>query len=300
MKSSNRRDYNQQLIERGSITFWIDDSVKNSWYQSSSKASKKGRPFVYSDEAVICMQMIRYAYHLPLRQTQGFVASLIKLFGWSLKPISYTQLCRRQKTIKPPQLPKKKEAIVIAIDGTGLKIYGEGEWKVRQHGWAKRRNWRKLHIGIDVETGEIVTQKLTDNHVAENHQIGDLLTGYGGAIKAVLADAGYDQHGSYSAIERYGAKPVIAPNVNPRHPKKRWDKLRKDKPRDVIRWMQEQMGVRQWKERMGYHKRSLVETAFYRFKYILGERLASRLMATQQTEVAIKSNMLNKMIMQKF
>jgi transposase len=297
---SKQKHYNQRLIERGSITFWIDESVKNSWYQSSDHGLKKGRPFKYSDEAIICMLMIRYVYRLPLRQTQGFVASIVQLFGWSLGVVSYTQLCRRQKTVKMPKLPKKNKPIVIAIDGTGLKMYGEGEWKVRQHGWVKRRDWRKFHVGIDVDTGEIVTQKLTDNHVAENHQLNDLLEGYGEDVEAVLADAGYDQHGSYEVIDSYGAKPIIAPNINPKHPKKRWDKLRRGKVRDAIRWMQEQMGVKPWKIAIGYHKRSLVENTFYRFKYILGDRLASRLMTTQQAEVAIKSHILNKMIAQTF
>ena len=288
-------NYNQSLIQRGSITFWFDQSSINNWHLPKQNTKKRGRPRQYSDAAIQCMLVLKYVYRLPFRQTEGLVRSLIACMGLPIQAISYTQLCRRQKTVKLPKLPKSHGPLVVAIDGSGLKLYGEGEWKVRQHGYSKRRNWRKIHLGIDVETQQVVMHKLTDNHTSEHKQLDDLLGSYHGKIAQVLTDAGYDYHNSYEVIQSHGASPIIAPIVNPAHPKKSLKKLRPDKPRDAYHWAQEQIGVKAWKRAVGYHRRSLVETCFYRFKQALGDKLMARNMQSQQVEIAIKSYILNKM-----
>jgi transposase len=298
MKSGSARNesnYNKALVKRGAISLWFDKKSIDNWYSATDKPKKRGRPQIYSDVAVQCMLLLRYIYHLPLRQAQGFVESLIEGMGLPIQAMSYTQLCRRQKTVKLPSLPKSKEPIHIAIDGTGLKIYGEGEWKVRQHGYSKRRDWQKLHIGLEPKTQNIVTLKLTNNHTGENKQLEALLTGYGGPIEDVLTDAGYDYHECYDVIDKYGGVPIISPNINPKHRKKCLKSLRWNKPRDLIRWLQEQLGVERWKELTRYHRRSLVETAFYRFKQCFGGRLMARTFVNQQTEVTLKCLILNKM-----
>jgi transposase len=290
----NWKDYNKALVNRGSITLWIDKKSICSWY-SEEPAVKRGRPCYYSDVAIECMLTVKYVYRLSLRSTQGFMQSILKWMNVSLEAVSYSQLCRRQKHLPKPKLRTLSGAIHLVVDGSGLKVYGEGEWKVRQHGYSKRRDWMKLHLCVDEHSQFIVSAQLTDSHCSEHKQLDKLLSGYAGQIQQVSADAGYDYHESYDVIQRYGATPVIAPNINPQHRKKQLAQLRKDKPRDSVRWLQEQLGVEAWKTLNNYHRRSLVETAFYRFKQLFGATLMARTTANQRTEALLKCSIMNFM-----
>lgn len=289
----NWSKYNRALQQRGAITFWIDKKSLSSWYTKKANG-KKGRPTIYTDIAVQTMLIVKYVYRLSLRSVQGFLNSL----NLPVKPMSYTQLSRRQKTITLPKLPKGNGVLHIAIDGTGLKVYGEGEWKVRAHGYAKRRDWMKLHIGINVDTQEIVCEKLTDNHCAEYKQLNDLLKGFD-QLGDVMTDAGYDYHKSYELIKEHGGSPLISPNCNPKHRAKKLKHLRPDKPRDLYRWIQQVIGLKNWKKLNRYHRRSLVETAFYRLKQLLGDKLMSRTYDAQKTEIGLKCRILNKITVHK-
>ena len=128
-KKCNWNQYNQNLINRGSINFWFSKDVAKKW---KAKKDKKhfGRPFTYSDIAIEIAHTLRFIYHLPLRATQGFISSLLSLFKISIKTPSYTQICRRAKTLKLPMLKTNKRITDVVIDASGLKLYGEGEWKV--------------------------------------------------------------------------------------------------------------------------------------------------------------------------
>src|SRR5690242_15142530 len=152
----NWKEYNCALIERGSLTFWIDEQALINWF-ALEEPKKRGHPFTYSAMAIEFMSILKAVYHLPLRATKGFVLSLMDLLDIDLPvPCSSTLSRRRNKMdVKlPHQL--KREPIHIVVDSTGIKVYGEGEWKVRQHGYTYRRTWRKLHIGLDEATNEIV------------------------------------------------------------------------------------------------------------------------------------------------
>src|SRR5215467_2997327 len=148
--------YNRSLIQRGDITLWCSDDAIGSWILPNE--GKRGRPIMYSDEAILCALMIKVVYRLPLRALEGFLISLLELFGILLPVPSYTQICRRAaslgQTVK--RLSSKKNITDIVLDSSGLKVYGEGEWKVRQHGKSKRRTWRKIHLGICSDSQEIV------------------------------------------------------------------------------------------------------------------------------------------------
>ena len=151
--------YNRALVARGSLTVWIDDCLWKQWYDQ--RPSQRGE-FVYSDQAMEWMLTMRVLFGLPLRQTQGFIQSLLDLMGLALAVPDYSTLSRRQGHLavkKQPDSPASPMHLVV--DSTGLKVYGEGEWKVRQHGWRKRRTWRKLHVGVNEATGEVVAQTLT-------------------------------------------------------------------------------------------------------------------------------------------
>ena len=142
-RKSNWCQYNKSLINRGSITFWFsEDSIKN-W---KAKKDKKhfGRPFLYSDSAILAACTVRYVYNLPLRALEGFLNSIFSILRLPLSAPSYTQICRRAQLLPlPSQLKSKKLLTDLVFDASGLKVYGEGEWKIKTHGTSKRRGWRK-------------------------------------------------------------------------------------------------------------------------------------------------------------
>jgi transposase len=182
----------------------------------------------------------------------------------------------------------------LVVDSSGFKIYGEGEWKVRLHGWSKRRTWRKLHLGVDEATGEIVAAVASEARVSADEALPDIVAQVPGAIGQVSADGAYDKRRCYEAIEERGAQAVIPP----RRDAKIWQHgncvappLQRDENLRAIR----RKGRRRWKEESGYHRRSLAETAFFRCKTIFGPTLRAREFPQQATELFIKAAALNRM-----
>jgi len=106
---------------------------------------------------------LRAVFHLALRQTEGLIGSIIHLLGLTLAVPDHTTLCRRAATLEVPQPRRSGEPIHLLVDSTGLKLCGAGEWLVEKHGAKTRRSWRKLHIGLDAGTGQIVAAALTTN-----------------------------------------------------------------------------------------------------------------------------------------
>jgi len=156
LKQINWKSYNKKLIERGSITFWFPPDVKDRWLNASTGP---GFQKIYSDEAIEVVSMIRFFFKQPLRATQGFTASLMALLGFDLPVPDYSTLSRRMRKleVKLGKLQSKGKNIHVVLDSTGLKVFGEGEWKVRQHGYSKRRTWMKLHLTVDEADGEMLS-----------------------------------------------------------------------------------------------------------------------------------------------
>ena len=149
----NWRDYNSALVRRGSLTLWVEQGAVNKWRDTAAPV-RRGRRRFYSDLAITCALTLREVYGLPLRATQGLVRSVLRLLGADLPAPHYSTLSRRAAAldVKLPRL--STGALHLAVDSTGVKLYGEGEWKVRLHGKEKRRTWRKLHLLIDHTTHE--------------------------------------------------------------------------------------------------------------------------------------------------
>ena len=293
-KVRNWRDYNKALKDRYNITLWISEDAAMAWHPEP--AGRRGTPRIYSDEAIKCCLTIRALMRLPLRGCEGFLESVLPLlwFSWISTP-DYTTLCRRGKTLSV-ELPcvRSGARIDIVVDASGLKIYGEGEWKVKMHGVGKRRTWRKLHIGLDPETGEILAAAFTTADVHDSEMLGEMLSGMDGAVGAVVGDSGYDTRDDYDAITGIRAKAVIPPRKGARI----WRHgNRKDPPhaRDEILRCIRKHGRKKWKQMSGYHRRSLAETAFFRIKTLFGDRLRSRNFGNQATEAFLRLSILNRM-----
>jgi len=290
---NNWPEYNQALKNRFRLTMLISEEVVSGWY--AKRSGKRGAPRRYSDLAIEFVLTLRVLFNLPLRGCEGFAGDVLQLFGFDLECPDYTTLCRRGKVFQV-SLPRQRrsENIWMVVDASGLKIYGEGEWKVRRHGIGKRRTWRKLHIGVNAGTGEIVAGVVTTAGVHDSDVLPALLEGLDGAVEAVAGDGAYDTREDYDAIMSIGAKAVIPP----RKGAKIWRHgNRKDPPhaRDENLRCIRAYGRKKWKEESGYHRRSLAETAFFRLKMIFGDKLRSRDFNNQATEAFLRLSLLNRM-----
>jgi hypothetical protein len=188
----NWTEYNKALANRGSITFWFDEDSIQSWL-NHQKSGKRGKPRTYGNACILAMLMLKSVYHLPQRATYGLVCSLLELMQMDL-PVPHPTILSRRASSLDVALPRQKkgEPLHVLVDATGLKVFGEGEWKVRTHGVSKRRTWRKLHIAMDADTGEILATVATTNYVSDKEVLPILLEQITGEIKQVSGDGGYD------------------------------------------------------------------------------------------------------------
>jgi hypothetical protein len=285
----NWRDYNSALVRRGSLTLWVEESVAGRW-RDSAAPMRRGRRRFYSDLAITCALTLREVYHLPLRSTQGLVSSVLRLLGSDLPAPHYSTLSRRAAAldVKLPRL--SKGPLHLAVDSTGVKLYGEGEWKVRLHGKEKRRTWRKLHLLLDHTTHEAVAASMTEQYVLDRRELPRLLGEVEGEVAEVLGDGAYDFQGCYKAIHARGARSVIPPQARARI---RSGPEFGDRNAAVLRGRE--VGRDEWKKEAGYHRRSLAETAMMRLKTIFSDRLKAREWRRQETELRVRCAALNRM-----
>jgi Transposase DDE domain len=291
----NWSEYNAGLKQRGSLTFWVDEAVLGQWI-IPDLSGQPGASRYYSDLAISTMVTLKAIYRLAGRQCQGFVESIFELMGIDLPVPDHSTVSRRlgQLSIQMPILPKRG-ARHLVVDSTGIKVYGEGEWKTRLHGIGKRRTWRKLHLGIDEATGEILAVVVTTNDFSDGQLLPDLLDQIDDPIVQVSGDGAYDHRACYDELMRRGANAVIPPRKDAviwQHGNRKAPPHPRDQNLRYIR----QHGRKKWKRDSGYHRRSLAETTMFRFKTIFGERLSARVFENQAVELFIKCAALNRMI----
>ena len=179
----------------------------------------------------------------------------------------------------------------MLVDATGLKVYGEGEWKVRTHGIGKRRTWRKLHIAMDADTGEILATVATTSNVSDKEVLPHLLEQIEDEIEQLTGDGGYDYATCYEAIAEREARAVIPPRRNAQlNPHDDRFKARDRNIREVRK-----VGRKKWKKQSCYHRRRLVETQMMRMKTVFGSGLSRRRFQNQATEMSIRCGALNRM-----
>ena len=295
----NWREYNRSLIQRGSVTIWIEEKSLKNWF-SFYHTCKAGRPATYSDHAILMMLILREVYRCSLRSLQGFVVSLFGIMGVALPVPSYSQVSRRAKSLhkKISRLTQGKKARHIIFDSTGLKVYGEGEWKVRTHGKGKRRTWRKFHIGIDAKTQEIVSCELTGNEEGDAAVAERMLDELSCGLQSVRGDGAYDARRFRKKVHEKGGTCIVPPPKGAAYKgnaETEWEKERDHAIAAIHGFGGGSIGRKLWKICSGYHERSLVETAMFRIKKMFGGELKARLIDTQKTEVICKSMIINKM-----
>jgi hypothetical protein len=286
--------YDRALVQRGSLTVWMSDDVRRAWQYPGP--TQPGAQFDYSDAAIEAMLTMKEVFHLSNRQTEGLVRALFELMQAVVSVPDHTTLSRRGKTVQL-QLPKRARGpLHLVLDSSGLKVYGEGEWKVRQHGWSQRRTWRKFQVAVDTASGEVHAAMLSVAGVADAEIVDPLLDQIDQPIASVAADGGYDKRRVYTTLRARAptAEIIIPPQRNARI----WqhgNTQAPPHPRDeAVRFIRVH-GRKKWKTESSYHQRSLAETAMFRFKIIFGERLSARLLSTQATQFGVRCRALNIM-----
>ena len=285
---TNWREYNRALVARGAITLWIDEAVAAGWEAAGGKGWR------YSDTAILCALSLRAVFGLTLRQTQGFLHDLTRLLGLEITVPHYSTFSRRAATLIVPKPARSSGGPVhLAVDATGLKVYGVGEWKVRAHGKDKRRVWRKLHLAVDTRTGALHAHALTASEVHDGAELDGLLARTDAPIAAVCADKAYDSFDCHAAILARDARPVIPPRkgaaIRPPPGRKNVPPTRGAAVARIA-----EIGRDAWKAETGYHRRSLAETAMLRYKTLIGPTLRSRTFERQKVEAAVGVRCINR------
>jgi hypothetical protein len=285
---NNWSQYNASLKNRASLTIWFDDNVKDNWLYKG--AQKPGGKKIYGDRAIEFCLTIRSLFRLPYRQTEAMVCSLMQLMSLQLPVPCYTQFNRRTKHIDI-KLKTGNNDIHIAVDSTGLKVYGEGEWKVRKHGWCKHRTWRKMHLAVNIDTLDVEVVSVTGNDADDGSQVQLLLNTIESKIISFRGDGGYDKKKVRQLLADGEIKQLIPPQENA---------VIKDDTEDYAIERNEaikkikQTDRSSWKKQINYHKRSLAEVTMYRYKTVFTGTLQSRKIEYEKKEVAFKCKLLNR------
>ena len=244
-------------------------------------------------------------FRLAYRQVEGLIGSIVGLLGLALRVPDHTTLSRRAATLEAPR-PRPRpgsdaggcsdiEPLHLLVDSTGLKLCGAGEWLAEKHGTAKRRSWRKLHLGVDADTGRIVASALTGREVDDGAQAGPLLDQLAGTLDSFTGDAGYDQDRVYASVaERHPEAAVIVPPRATAVP----SEIAEAEPTQRDRHLQliAAHGRMSWQKMSGYTKRARAEAAIARWKQVIGDGLRSRTDERRATEVAVATLALNRMV----
>jgi hypothetical protein len=246
---------------------------------------------------------LRAAFRLAYRQAEGLIGSVVGLLGLALRVPDHTTLSRRAATLQVPRplrsgssgADSEAEPVHLLVDSTGLKLCGPGEWLVEKHGTRTRRSWRKLHIGVDADSGQILASALTTNDVDDASQTGPLLDQVAGPVASFTGDGAYDRDGVYAGVaERHPAAAVIVPPRSTAVP----SDMAETTPSQRDRHLQciAEHGRMGWQKASGYTKRARAEASIARFKRVIGDGLRSHTDERRATEVEVAVQALNRML----
>lgn len=290
----NWPSYEASLRKRGDITVWFDGDAVDAW--NAAPSGRPGGQRRYSDLAIVTALTLRVVFHLALRQTEGFVASLIRLMGLELETPDHTTLSRRNSQVEVAPIAKAHDGpIHLVIDSTGLKMVGDGEWHAHKHKTSdKRRSWRKLHLGVDSD-GFIVASELTDSGVDDPSVGISMINETRAVIRRFTADGAYDTTTIYETLLAAGAARlnIVIPPRKTASPSKPARHVLGQRDAAIERIAV--VGRRQWRKESGAHQQARAENAMFRYKRIIGVALRAGKFETQKREAKIAVNVINRM-----
>jgi hypothetical protein len=299
-KRRRRRDapidwpsYDKALVQRGSLTVWFSKDVVEGWHPEHGK--KRGGQFNYSDIAIETGLTLRLVFSQPLRQTEGFLQSIIDLMNLDIKSPDHSTFSRRSKgLVLKPVKRRPGQAVTVVVDSSGLKIYGQGEWDASKHGRKNRREWCKIHLCIDEGSLEILSHSLTTDEVGDSTEVPALLDEITDAIDEFLGDGAYDGKPIYDCVEGHHGSGEGKVTVPPRS-NAILSAASEPTQRDYHVRFIDKHGRKAWNFHQHYGRRLLVENAIYRYKTIIGRRMRARDHSAQKTEAALGCKILNRM-----
>ncbi len=292
-KVTNWADYDAALRRRGSLTVWFSGDAIAAW-AAEPRTTPGGQPS-YSALAITTALTLRAVFRLALRQTEGLIGSILRLLGLDLAVPDHSTLSRRAENLEVPRPRSGSAPVHLLVDSTGLRLCGPGEWLVEKHGSKTRRSWRKLHLGVDADTGRIVATELTGNEVDDGSQVGALLDQIGGPVTSVTADGAFDRDDVYSEVAaRHPGAAVIVPPRSSAVPSATAETAptQRDRHIEVIA----ERGRMGWQKASGYNWRALIEADVSRWKRMIGDALRSHTDRRQATEVTIAADVLDRML----
>jgi len=242
---------------------------------------------------------LRAVFRLAYRQAEGLLGSIIGLLGFGLRVPDHTTLSRRAATLDVPRpgsagAGADSEPMHLLVDSTGLRLCGAGEWLLEKHGTKTRRSWRKLHIGVDAGSGQIVAASLTTKEVDDGAAVGPLLDQITGVVASFTGDGGYDQDSVSAAVaERHPKAAIIVPPRATAVPSETAATVPTQRDRHL--WIIAEHGRAAWQKASGYTTRARAEAAIGRFKQVIGDGLRSRTDDRRATEVDVAVHALNRM-----
>ena len=298
---TNWSTYNKALVDRGSISLYVDEAVATQAGASPARTGKAGHPQQYSDDLILFVLTLRELFHLPLRQAVGFTRDILTFSGVVWRLPDYSTLSRRMGSLSVDvSHGVRRQGVVFLLDSSGFKVFGEGEWKVRKHGLGYRRTWRETHIAIDFVSRDIIGLVNTRPSVGDATQLVPLLDQAMGHhdITTIIGDGAYDTKSTYLLARELGVELITPPRKDATEHLNMYHYQLYDQPNwkernEVVRRVDE-VGLAQWKQETGYHRRSLVENSFFRLKKLFGDNLKSRTEASQYTEQCIRASLLNR------
>src|SRR5258708_33537392 len=289
---TNWAAYDTALRQRGSLTVWFTEAAIAAW--KAPRTTRGGQPR-YSALAITTALTLRAVFRLALRQTEGLVAFVIRVLGLDLAAPDHSTLRRRGETLPVSRPRPSSEPVHLLVDSTGLKLCGPGEWLVEKHAARTRRCWRKLHIGVDADTGQIIAADLTSDDVDDGSQVGALLEQIAGPVASFTGDGAYDRDDVYREVcRRHPDAAVIVPPRSSAVPSATAETAptKRDRHLQLIA----ERGRMGWQRGSGYNLRALGEAGIGRYKRMSGDALRSRTEGRQTTEVAIAVASLNRML----
>ena len=294
---TNWAAYDAALRQRDSLTVWFSEEAVEAW-AAEPRTTRGGQPW-YSPLAILTALTLRAVFRLAFRQTEGLIGSVLGLLGLALRVPDHTTLSRRAATLEVPRPPRpgggEVEPVHLLVDSTGLKLCGDGEWLVEKHGTRTRRSWRKLHLGLDADTGQIVASTLTTKDVDDGAQADPLLDQVTGPVASVTGDGAYDQAGVYASVTKRHPEAVV---IVPLRSSPALSADAETAPTQRDRHLQgiAEHGRIGWQKRSGYNKRARAESAIGRWKQVIGDGLRARTDERRATEMNVAVHALNRML----
>ena len=298
---TNRPAYDASLRQRGSLTVWFTDEAIAAW-EAEPRTTRGGQPW-YSELAILTALTLRAVFRLAYRQTEGLIGSLMGLLGLDLPVPDHTTLSRRAATLEVPrprtgsnaEAGREAAPVHLLVDSTGLKLCGPGEWLVEKHGTKTGRSWRKLQLGVDADTGQIVATALTTHAVDDGSQAGPLLDQVAGPVVSFTGDGAYDQDGVYASVaERNPEAAVVVPPRATAVPSQTAERAPTQRDRHLQHIAAH--GRMAWQRASGYTKRARAEAAISRWKQVIGDRLCAHTDERRATEMDVAVHVLNRML----